>query len=1071
MLERYSPYETLLEITTPEALNDTSLAASFQLHTASPSPSFSRLDEIREDGEDGGLSLVQNLDANKSSLSFGLPNAQRNKTDKRMDHLKKRADRVERAGSLAASHAAAGESTPPVERATSPLKTSMSQYLVRDESGHTSITTIESPFSAVSGEPLSASESLEGAKESKEETPKAQEFTPQTTTEAAKPADTAEEPTAPAEPQRGLDISQSPEREPPKPPIDPIVSWERSATIGERPAKPSMDDDPYDLSKYDEWLKPKVKLGPRPVNSPDKAKRPAVARVSALPASVKPAIKKQEPARPKSSGHGTVSTAAAPRGPTPTGFSAFVPPPIPDTPEYKPRPISRGSVKSAPSHKSAMTPDKLRLMKAIELRKKQLRKSQEQQAPKLSSDDAPEVPKLPEPTPQRTPEKLQEQEAETATDDESHPQSTKADSGIEIRSDRDDSQDEDPRSEAAEQMPVLQEQGPPVASHALAGEHASPPDTDKPKPKPTKELEDEDESVSLDQQVDEMSSGESQTTERPAKAEDAKEEGPPVPRIVMAARSRPSTSDGAMQRENRKDNANESDPNGAHSGSTDALKEPPSSPRRQNSDLAKRRRGYVEPLQVEIQSGNPDDFLSDDDDDDLLDELHDATFEQATPIMMARSPVVSGFPLARQPSADNGSVRSVNIQRPATTAGERSFDDRLSPDGMMHTPSSPTPPPEKYDPVTGLARNVSSGISKRIQALEAAGYSSVQARPLTPETSPGGYQEPKERKASAKRPTSFRRHSSNRTSQMPTSHSSGSTSASSWSIQHDPATNRNSVSVTARIVRPSVIEESEQDMGPLQHSELIMNRQRDSTVTTPAGELPPLNISRAQSFQSMESTQTLSPVLSRNSGEVRPLHSASRFGRHRQTSSLALDDFPPPPSTSRTQSQMSLASNDENISPKEGGRASRFFKRMSNMPFGGSKRKSTAQSQTSTASLASSDGSTATSKPNHRMSFAADKDTPPAVVVGDLNVQFPDSLVSIYNSSPDSPTHTDEQAALETPHRNCRRLWQSTIRHRPSNGHPQGRSIEEVPPRGLQDSLRAGSGQPGIALLGRDGVP
>jgi len=38
VIERFSPHDTLLDIATAEALNDTSLAASFPLHTASPLP-------------------------------------------------------------------------------------------------------------------------------------------------------------------------------------------------------------------------------------------------------------------------------------------------------------------------------------------------------------------------------------------------------------------------------------------------------------------------------------------------------------------------------------------------------------------------------------------------------------------------------------------------------------------------------------------------------------------------------------------------------------------------------------------------------------------------------------------------------------------------------------------------------------------------------------------------------------------------------------------------------------------------------------------------------------------------
>lgn len=1000
VLERYSPYETLLEISTADGLNDTSLAASFQLHTASPSPSFNRLDEIQEDGEDGGASVGQNADAAKSSSS--LPGAQRIRTDRRLEHLKKRAERAERASLSPAPSQTVGESALPAERATSPLKTSMSQYLVREESGHTSVTELESPFSAVSGEALGTlnkpklgEEDAAQEEPALPETPPPPPPPPKSSLRAVEPADLPEAPSGEAE----SVVAQ--EEEARKPSVDTVIPLERSSTSGDRSTKASMEDDPYDLRKYDEWFKPKVKLAPRPVNSPDKARKPAAARVSALPANFKPALKKQESSRPKSSGQGSVPTAFTPRTLVPSVPIGFVPPPIPETPEYKPRPISRGSVKSTPSHKSTMTPDKLRLMKAIELRKKQLRKSQEQQSTKPPLDEAPEVPKIPEvlgeagPTnQQREVEVAHEQETDTVTDDESHPQSTKADSGIEMRSDKDDSQDEDLRGGEVivEQMPVLQEQSSRDASHTPVREHTSLPDPDE----PAKDVEDAVESPSSEQQGDEVSSGESQTTERPAKSDTSNHEIVGVPKIVMADGSRPRTSDGAGLRDHESDYHER----GVQQGNSQDLDEPPASPRRQNSELAKRRRGFVEPIQVEVPSGNPDDFLSDD--DDLLDELHDATFEEATPIMMARSPLATGFPIARKASADDGSVRSVNIQRPATAGAERPIDDRTSAEGALHA-LAPTPPPEKYDPVTGLARNVSSGISKRIQALEAAGYSSVQARPLTPETSPGGYQEAKERKASAKRPTSFRRHSSNRTSQLPASHLPASGTSPTWNIQRDPATNRNSVSVTARIVRPSVIDESESEAGSLQHSELIMNRQRESATATPTtGDLPSLNTSRTQSMQSSESTQTLSPVLSRNSGEFKALHSGSRFGRHKQTQSPALDDFPPPPSANRTQSQMSLASNDENPAPKEGGRTSRFFKRMSAIPFGNSKRKSTSQSQASSTSTSSDGGS----KPNQLISIAAEKDTPPAVVVGDLNVQFPDSLVSLTYPNPDS-TYSD----------------------------------------------------------------
>jgi hypothetical protein len=147
----------------------------------------------------------------------------------------------------------------------------------------------------------------------------------------------------------------------------PQLSEQKS--IPERPK--SHLEEPYDFSYLEP--KPKIKLGPRPVVTPERPRKSNTMGTSLLPTGYH--AKKQEQQRPKSTGpvNYVQSQMLA-------GLTTFpTPPPIPDVPEYNPRPISRGSVKSMPSQKSTtMTPEKLRLMKAVELRRKQMRKSNPQ---------------------------------------------------------------------------------------------------------------------------------------------------------------------------------------------------------------------------------------------------------------------------------------------------------------------------------------------------------------------------------------------------------------------------------------------------------------------------------------------------------------------------------------------------------------------------------------------------------------------------------------------------------------------------------------------------------------------
>ncbi|KAF2439062.1 hypothetical protein P171DRAFT_397396 [Karstenula rhodostoma CBS 690.94] len=150
---------------------------------------------------------------------------------------------------------------------------------------------------------------------------------------------------------------------------------------------------------YAQYNKPKVKLGPRPKASLD-VKRPStsgtgtqsVARpVSSLPQGLRSSNRKKvEPRRPKSRDASTIPSLAIPP-----------PPPIPMTPEFSTSPMyppkSPTSIRSLPmntysslhgrSHGSA--PEKQRLMKALQLRKKQMeaRKVQEEKDAEAAAED------------------------------------------------------------------------------------------------------------------------------------------------------------------------------------------------------------------------------------------------------------------------------------------------------------------------------------------------------------------------------------------------------------------------------------------------------------------------------------------------------------------------------------------------------------------------------------------------------------------------------------------------------------------------------------------------------------
>ncbi|KAK5167764.1 uncharacterized protein LTR77_007463 [Saxophila tyrrhenica] len=1065
ILEKFTPYETVLEIKTSDGLNDTSLAASFPLHTASPSTSshrlHERLQEISEDAEDSSSTVRPSMTSTASSSSN--LHSQRHRVDRR-EHRLRNTDRsppptinVDEAQAKPPSNLPPASPPPAV---TSPKKAHISQFLVRDDSGQRSVTSLSSASTAptsqfsntdtptmdkqpaVNGDDVSdgaASQSIV----SKMAAPATQQPSSATTTTSYPLAERQRQ-------LRGVELlTQKP---PPEPemrpelksvssnPGRPITRQEVSAqTAEETSGSLKFDDDPYDFSRFD--LKPKVRLAPRPVAG-DKAKRPSMAGVASVPATYRPTTaKKQESVRPKSQGPMNVPVLAV---------APPVPPPIPDMPEYKPRPVSRGSIKSLPSHKSsAMTPDKIRLMKAVELRKKQMRKSNSQVGTLVqpADEDVPSVPKLPEyggpgkEEPEQKPErgvmrgedvqeeaKAQEQEhhsEDLSAGEQQASAAKKADSGISMdyeqaKQGADEEADQDVEEPYTREAEVEQNNDDEPESSSAETPKASAVDPaldDLPTgPLEPKERASRPGSTNFDLDTagatstsqptspvsDTDHDGMSQSLNSLGVISPFEDEATVVPTIMMGDGTRPVSSIGSEEDRQFEQSQDENGHDHAEVSSEDEddiTERPP----RKSNDLAKRRRGYVEPLQIDPEA----EYSSD---DELMQELQSATVQEATPIAMAKSPMAGYFP--RRPSGNSMvsevSVRSTSINRASTlpTVDFTEMQDRLSPDPAEH-PYGPSRNMsagsiERMDPLSAMRRNVSSGISRRIQALaeRTSRETSPHGSPSTRSVSPEVMREQSDSRRSppphAARASSFRalHRQSSRTSyhqsQRPMSSMPQRESNAIWSVQQDPSSGRNSVSVSARIVRPIPVETADADEADaqLQQPEVAVNHEREASKTP---QLHSLDTTQ-QLPQSQSEPTVTSPTSPRSPTETRQLHSSSRFGRHKSTLSTpgpSADDFPPPPTHHTTPLTV------EQPSIKETTRTSRFFKRMSTI--GVSKRKSgVPQSIASSTSPVSERGSLiGASNMLSSTSTAQQKpETPPATVLGDLNIQFPDSLVS-----------------------------------------------------------------------------
>ena len=418
-----------------------------------------------------------------------------------------------------------------------------------------------------------------------------------------------------------------------------------------------------------------------------------------------------------------------------------------------------------------------------------------------------------------------------------------------------------------------------------------------------------------------------------------------------------------------------------------------------------RRHGLIEPIRRVSSGENSDDqFLSD---DSFMEELKTATVQEAKPVRVSRSPIALDFPRPKSEHTVGLVTNPRSVSNPIdTTNGE----DRKTPSPPLPTLQPPravsvsqlrsSSPPDISPPMLKKT-GVSTGISQRIKALE-----TLSSRPTSPSqmlhspaNPPTAFTSLGTRKSSL--------HSRPGTSDRPASRQSRSPTPAfeisspkltapkpynqfvSVSIASKPNKSRpESISVTAQIVRdernrtPEVpLDFSQPQTIDLHHSPLKVEH-RTSEQMPPPSKKPP--IKRHTTAPSTSSTST------DHKGESflgSPRHNSIHSGSNgsRRGSDVAL---------SRSASEISLSgmSPDGRMEDKKESRKSRLLKRMSMI--------SSASRRSIVTALSPA--------PAREQPIAEQPEpvqqahSPPtrAVDMGDINIQFPDTLVSRFQALP-----------------------------------------------------------------------
>jgi hypothetical protein len=955
--ERFAPHDFVLNISTAEELSDAALTAACTLHTAAPSSSSS-----------SGSSRGQKLSWIQEAAEEGnQPGGDEKKAAARPDTAKSIIPTIV-------------EPVTPIEELPEPVSTRVTSMI---SDGAESVPVMM--------------DILEEKAPERKQAPEITHVRIEKVTEA---------PTTPEE--SDLTDMQA-----------TLKSYDRLFEDGPEPRSSSQTARPnYDElyeHYYQQYSKPKVKLGPRPRPSlegkrpstsgsvPQAASRPK----SSLPAGLRSATRKAADERAaKSKDMGSVPTLALPP-----------PPPIPAASEAPSSPISLAftartpaSVRSMPvsayssHHRSqGMTQEKTRLMKALELRKKQQKVQIERQekiaeqavatsqaeakeAEAQAADNASIASKHVETTESAETNKNEDGHGEKQPVPRDDTSSSLDSSGLGFLSSQADT--DDLHSAVSISSPTSAQtqgsSGAPSTRPSSLSEDDTPVANDSCTPEPSSDSQ-------SSNSMDEEQSVDSLPTVVP-------ENRTPVPSMIQADQSNDDAAEGVAQptiseslrnSQAKRRSKRESMlfvPAGDASPLDDAkLKKrnresvimPPATDytpghqKRQSwYETKEKRRALLDPIHISAENSEAE-YLSD---DSFMEELQSATVHEAKPMSVSKSPITPYF-----------SRKSMNRSSMASqTSAHTYMRARGSPDPMPRKISGGWPPQVNVEKVGALAAskiNVSSGISQRIKAL-AEKSSRELSPPVTPvggldtsshslaqrkssffattplETSPNGRpvsrlgnpaflnsgaSTPEKKKTKAAQPIKATVYNVQRANEQP-----------------------ESVQVTARIVRdertmqPMLAMPDQNTPLDLHQSQLTIDHHKPKWTPPPTRGRPLEHTSPKAPSTSHSREQSIGP--SRTSSE-----SGWRgFGR-------------------RMSESKSIHSHDgdsvlSDKTAKKESRTSKMFKRMSS----------------SMSSMPWKSSSSAFNLPDHSVhspSLASLREPPPPVHVGDLNIQFPDTLL------------------------------------------------------------------------------
>lgn len=417
-----------------------------------------------------------------------------------------------------------------------------------------------------------------------------------------------------------------------------------------------------------------------------------------------------------------------------------------------------------------------------------------------------------------------------------------------------------------------------------------------------------------------------------------------------------------------------------------------------------RRHGLINPIKrVSSPDISDDHFLSD---DSFMEELKKATVQEAKPISVSKSPITPVFPKSvhDQKSLENlrptsSSSRLHKLQRQDETQMMPKLPDLYSARSVSAS-SAPLSDAQLSPPMLKKV-GVSSGISQRIKALEqlssrpTSPSSSQLSSPITPSTvSPAfpNVRKPSFRATQAAAEIAKANVMSSKnhlkipsTSPSPSEHRPNPFNEVMSSVDaHAKSDNTRpeSISVTARIIRgkrnkvPQIpLDPAEPRHVELYASPLTVEHKSARPITSPPSPLKPPKPRYARSISSASSELKMDPFAT-----------AAR----RDSISSRLSSTPSfrgsEPELPRSMSDSSLNALDGHRDEKKESRKSRLLKRMSNISSA-SKR-----SIVSALSPVRIDIKDEPIVEHHEV--PEEPSRPPAADIGDVNVQFPDTLVS-----------------------------------------------------------------------------